>query len=164
MAAPHEDEDRVTTTTRMLQTLASEATHDQLLAARTAVQQNHRMLLLETGQIQLKVAKGEAVDQERKTLLNQALNLVECYLMSLEAALQKVDFLRQLLNPESNPADVQRGVDYQTVLEELLYVQKLHAEKLLRDEPVLADIVQPSVFRGVLKPFGTVFTHPQTQA
>jgi len=138
---------------QLMENLSSDTTRTLLLDNRTLVQTRQRSLLLEAGEVQLRLAKGETVDSDRRSLLNRALTLVECYLMSLECALSKVDFLRLLLDPSSDTAAVQEQVDYQKMLEELLFVQSKHANKLLLQEPFLTTLVCPNLFDGVLKGF-----------
>ena len=139
--------------TGLMMKLASDETEHALLDARTKVQQSQRILLLDSGQILLKQAKGEQVDAERRSLMNDALNLVECYLMSLECAVEKCRFLRQLLDPQTDASLVQEAVPYQQMLEELLFVQSKRAEKLLRDQSGVRHLVQENVFASLLRPF-----------
>jgi hypothetical protein len=149
-------EDKVTETLQQLIALSSEDNRDKLLDARTEVLKSQRIQLLQAGEVQLRLAKGEKVDETRRTVLNQALNLIECYLISLECALAKIDFLRQVLNQDTDAEIVQNQIPYQSMLEELLVVQSVHANRLLNKEPSLAAMVTPQVFhkeRGILMPF-----------
>ena len=149
-------EEKVTAALEQLIQLSSEDSRDKLLDARTEVLKCQRVQLLEAGEVQLRLAKGEKVDEHRRTLLNQSLNLIECYLISLECALSKVDFLRAILNRDSDTEQIQNQIPYQSMLEELLVVQSVHAHRLLNKEPRLGDLVTPQVFHkesGILMPF-----------
>jgi len=144
--------DRTEEATQLLMKLCKEEIRDEILDARTQIYSQHRTLLLEVGETSLHHMKGRIVDPERKKHLNSALALVDCYLCSIECALIKIEFLKELLDPTSDSKLVQDQVPYQTMLEELLAVQGLHAESILHKNPDLDCIIQPSVFdktRGV---------------
>ena len=149
-----EDHDQINKAAEMMREIASERTETALFEARTAVAQCHRRLLVETGILQLKQFKQESVDSAQKQALNNALSLVDTYLIGLECALQKIAFLRLMLDPEADTAYIQSQVEYQNVLEEILHVQKLQADKLLQRDPSLrAKVNCPNVYDGILQGF-----------
>jgi hypothetical protein len=136
-----------------METISSDAKRAEIITAREEVRKCQTSLLLEMGEVQLRLAKGEPVEESRRALLNSGLTLIECYLLSLECALLKVEFMRQVLNPSEDDRTIQSQVEYQRLLEELLFVQGKRAERILNSEPSLSTLVTPVVFQGVLAPF-----------
>jgi len=142
--------------TLILSRLSSSEKETEILDCRTEIQKRHRSLLLESGQVWVKLAQGEAVDSTRRTLLNQCLNLTEVYLTCLECALSNLLYIRQLLDLSSNSVDMQQAAPYHQMLEEMMYVQIRRGEKMIADCPELVFLVKPNVCETVLKPFQSI--------
>ena len=161
MSSSTSAEEDVVKAQNLIERLATEETRSSLVKARIEVLDCQRKILLESGEVHLRIAKGEEVDPARKKLLNQCLNLIECYLTSLECALSKVDFLQIVLNPASDTASVQSQIPYQTMLEQLMAVQAINANRLINAEPTLTTLVTPTLFdknMGILLPFRQMCT------
>ena len=143
-------EDNVQIVYDLFRELASEETRDRVLDARTLILQCHRDLLLESGQIHVRMAKKENVDATPKRFLNQCLNLVECYLIALECALKKIDILRVVLDTSVTieKQEMENHLAYQKMLEDVLYVEMLRAKALIQEDSSVSLIVKPDIFLG----------------
>lgn len=142
---------------RLLEALCSEDFKTSVLDARSQVTQCQRSLLLEVGQIQLKVVQEGVIDTERKKFYNRCMDLVECYLIGLECALSKIQYIRELLDLTSDNEAVQSQMPYQKMLAEMMLMQRMRSRKLLADDSGLHDVVNPAVFDTILEPFQHVF-------